>query len=403
MKILIITPRIPYPPFRGDKLKIFNIARILSKNNDVTILTFIDNSESIKNLKELERLGIKTFAVKLSFIESLLSLLPNIFSKIPFQVAFYYSKKMENKIEELIDHEDFDVIYFHLIRSAQYFKSAKQSNALKVLDFTDSVSLYLSRFVKATKNPIKKFFLKWELNRVKKYEQIAKNFDTLFICSEKDKEFLLKTNVHHNIHFLRNGIDSTYFYPDNNVNYEKQRIIFTGNIPYFPNRDAILYFVKNIFPLIKEKFPESKFYIVGQKPPLQIKKLNSKDIIVTGFVQDIRKEYLLSNVNVVPIRFGAGTLNKVIEALALGVPTVASSISVEGLPSEIKKFIFIADTPEQFIHWISLIFEDESIRKTRMKEAQQLVLDMLSWDKIVGEFESYLSSRISQNKILSKK
>lgn len=402
MKLLIITPRIPYPPYRGDKLKIYNIARILSKKNDVTILTFIENSGSIKNLKELEKLGIKTEAVRLSFIESLLKLISNMFSEIPFQVAFFHSKKMGKKINELINQKDFDVIYFHLIRSAQYFESALNSNALKVLDFTDAVSLYLFRFIKATKNPIKKVFLKWELERVKKYEQIAKNFDTLFICSEKDKEFLLKNNVHNNIHFLRNGIDSTYFYPNNNLNYEMQRIIFTGNIPYFPNRDAILYFVKDIFPLLKEKYPKSKFYIVGQKPPLQIKRLQSKDIIVTGFVQDIRKEYLLSNVNVVPVRFGAGTLNKVIEALALGVPTVASSISVQGLPPEIKKYIFIADTPEDFIKWISLIFEDENIRNIRMKEAQKLVLDMLSWDKIVDEFESYLSSRISQNKIISK-
>ncbi|GAB6283125.1 MAG: glycosyltransferase [Ignavibacterium sp.] len=395
MKILIITPRIPYPPYRGDKLKIYNIAKILSERNSVTVLTFFENSESLVSLKELEKLGIKTEAVKLSLIESFINLIPNIFSNLPFQVAYFSSKRMKEKIAGLVNREKYDVIYFHLIRSAQYFQAVSQSKALKVLDFTDTVSLYLARFADVTKNPFKKIALKLELKRIKKYEYIAKNFDTLFICSEKDKEFLVKRKVHNNINFLRNGIDSAYFKPDN-IEYVKYRIIFTGNIPYYPNRDAVSYFVKDIFPLVTAKYPEAKFYIVGQKPPLQIKQLKSRNIIVTGFVEDIHREYLLSNVNVVPVRFGAGTLNKVIEALALGIPTVATSMSIAGLPPEIRKYIFKADTPEEFVDRISLIFEDEDIRNVQMKEAQTLVLNMLSWDKIVGEFESYIASEIKK-------
>lgn len=115
-----------------------------------------------------------------------------------------------------------------------------------------------------------------------------------------------------------------------------------------------------------------------------------------GFVHDIKKEYLLSEVNVVPIRFGAGTLNKVIEALALGVPTVATSLSVAGLPKEIIKYIFIADTPQGFANEIFQIFNDGILLKGKMKEAQEAVQNILNWEKIVNEFERYLLSRTNK-------
>lgn len=395
MKILIITPRIPYPPYRGDKLKIFNISKILSKSNSITILTFYENKNDFVNTVFLEKLGIKTIALKLSLFNSLRNLVANVFSSLPFQVAYYSSKSMGRKIIELTSNENYDVVYFHLIRSAQYLEYVHDPKTLKVLDFTDAVSLYLYRFVEVTKNPLKKLGLKIELDRIQNYEQIALKYDTLFICSEKDKKFLEKRKLHNNIQFLQNGVDPIYFQKEN-ISVEKHRIIFTGNMPYFPNQDAVEHFVKNIFPSVIKKYTDAKFYIVGQKPSRKIRNYAKENIIVTGFIQDIKKEYLLSEVNVVPIRFGAGTLNKVIEALALGVPTVATSLSVAGLPSELKKYIYLADSPSEFLESISQIFEDDNIRINKMKEVQEIVMNMLSWDKIVGEFENYLLSRIGK-------
>lgn len=393
MRILIITPRIPYPPYRGDKLKIFNLSKSLAKNNSVTVLTFHENKKDFAYITELEKFGINIQTVSLPIISSLVKTISAVFLKIPFQVAYFSSKKMVKLIKKTIGQNDFDVIYFHLIRSAQYFDAAGDSKALKVLDFTDAVSLYLSRFADVTKNPVKKIVLKQELDRIQNYEAVAKKFDTLFICSEKDKDYLEKNKLHSNIQFLRNGFDTSQF-SSSKISFVKNRIIFTGNMPYFPNRDAAIYFTKEIFPLVRENYPTSKFYIVGQKPPRELKNLASPNIFVTGFVKDINTEYQLSEVNVVPIRFGAGTLNKVIEALALGIPTVATTMSIAGLPKELKKYILLADNPESFTDKIIYVFENESVRKDMMKEAQEVVSSLLSWDKIVGEFESYLQKRI---------
>jgi polysaccharide biosynthesis protein PslH len=395
LKILIVTLRVPYPPYRGDKLKIFNIAKILARTNSVTLLTLYENKKSLEYSKELKKYGIEVHTVSMSNIASLFKMVLAVFSRLPFQVAYYRSSKMMKKIEQLLALDEYDVAYFHLIRSAQYYDAIKNTEGLKVLDFTDAVSLYLSRFAEVSKNPLKKIALKIELHRIINYEPIAQKFDTLFICSERDKDYLDERNLHPNIQFLLNGFDSEQFRTDE-IPYEKNRVIFTGNMPYFPNRDAALYFCKEIFPLVRENYPTSKFYIVGQKPPKEVRRLESTNIVVTGFVENIKKEYLSSAVNVVPIRFGAGTLNKVIEALALGIPTVATSMSIAGLPKELKKYILIADNPESFAEKIIYVFEHDTVRNDLMKEAQRVVNDLLSWEKIVGQFEAYLKNRITQ-------
>ncbi|PKL83326.1 MAG: hypothetical protein CVV24_05500 [Ignavibacteriae bacterium HGW-Ignavibacteriae-3] len=397
MKVLIITPRIPYPPYRGDKLKIFNIAKTLSRNNSVTIVSFRENRNSRSEERELMKYGPEVRTVSLPLLKSLFNMVLAVFTNIPFQAAYFRSRKMKTEIQKLIERNNYDVIYFHLIRSAQYFEAAKNSKAVKMLDFTDAVSLYLSRFSEVTRNPIKKYTLLIELKRIINYEPIAKKFDTLFICSEKDKDYLEEKKLHPNIQFLRNGFNADLFAPEK-IHFEKNRIIFTGNMPYFPNRDAALYFTKEIFPLVRESYPNSKLYLVGQKPPLEVRKLNSQNVIVTGFVEDIKKEYLLSAVNVVPIRFGAGTLNKVIEALALGIPIVATSMSVAGLPKELKKYIMTADNPATFAEKIIYIFEHESERRELMLEGSEVVRNLLSWNKIIGEFESYLLGRLKEKK-----
>lgn len=395
MKILIITPRIPYPPYRGDKLKIFNISKILVKKNNVHIITFYRNYSDKELIKPLEELGIKVSLIRLTLIESILSALIAVFQAIPFQVAWYKSKRMKKSVEDLLKHNSFDVVYYHLIRSAQYLSENQEKSYLNVIDFTDAVSLYLSRMVEKEKNIFKKIFIKTELKRIRIYENIAERFDALFICSEIDRKFLIDKGIKQDIQILNNGIDTDYFASEKN-DYDFKRIIFTGNMPYYANSDAVIYFTKEILPLITKKDPEVKFYIVGQQPSLMVKQLASENVIVTGYVKDIRAEYLKSAVNVAPMRFGAGTLNKVLESIALGIPVVATSISMLGLPKELAKFVFIADTPKQFANTVLEIINNPSIRNELMVEGKAIIRETLSWNHIVGDFELFLKNKLKE-------
>jgi sugar transferase (PEP-CTERM/EpsH1 system associated) len=394
LNILIITPRIPYPPFRGDKLKIYNLAKNLSENNSVTILTFLRSTNQLNDLANFDKFGIKVKTIKLSIFESIINTAIAIFSRLPFQAAWYKSAKMNRKVAELCSSGEFDVVYYHLIRSAQYFhKSMENGKPLNILDFTDAVSLYLKRFAEVQKNPLIKFLIKVEQKRVVNYEKIAEKFHALFICSEVDKKYLIDSGLNIDIRILNNGIDIDYFQPEK-IKCQINRIIFTGNMPYFANYDAAIYFAEVIFPKILREIPDAEFYIVGQKPPLKIRNLASKNIFVTGFVPDIKLEYLKSAVNVAPMRFGAGTLNKVIESIALGVPVVGTPFAVNGLPKELYKFISVADDEDSFAGQVVTILKNPKIREELLEEGKKVIRNILSWKNVVSGFESYLAQEI---------
>ncbi len=394
MKILIITPRIPYPPFRGDKLKIYNLSKILKNNNNVHILTFLAKSSEEADLESLKEENFSIEVIKQFKYSSLINLIRSFFTSTPFQVSYYYSKKMRNKITELTSKDKYDVVYFHLINNAQYYEAVKNKHTLRVIDFTDATSLYLTRYLEFLKNPFRRLFFTIELKKILKYEQIVKKFDTLFVCSSVDRQFLIKRNVHDNIQLLLNGFDLDTFKFEK-IKKEKGRIVFVGNMTYFPNIDAVVYFSKEIFPLILNKIPEAKLYIVGQNPTQEVLDLQSDNIVITGFVKDLKKEYLVSEVNIAPIRFGSGTLNKIIEAVALGIPIVATSLATQGFPPELKKYLHIKDQPKEIAEEIISILNEDTKIENKLIEGREVISKMLNWGKIVEDLENYLRKRIT--------
>jgi glycosyltransferase involved in cell wall biosynthesis len=288
----------------------------------------------------------------------------------------------------------FDIVHVHLIRMAQYMKN-RPSGTPCVLDLTDAGSLYLERFLKVKKQIIFKFLLKVELKRLKKYENILESFEKTLVCSDVDRKHLLQHAPKAKIDLLYNGIDLEYFTNTRIIIPEPYRIIFTGNMSYFPNTDGIQYFVKDIFPLIKNKIRGAQLYIVGKDPPAKIKKLAKDDIIVTGFVSDIKYYYEQSTVTIAPIRFGAGTLNKILEPMALGIPVVTTSLGVEGLPVQTQRDLMIANNETDFAGAVVQLLTDVELHTRISGNAKSLVRSLYGWEKITEQLQSYYKELIS--------
>jgi len=386
MKILLLTPRVPYPPYRGDKLKIFNLLKRLSKGNSIHLVSFVETKRELEYVEHLRPYCESVDFVSLPRWRSFLQCLFGLFSNLPLQVHYFKSSRMQRLVGRLCKNAQFDIIHTHLIRMAQY--TAGVAHARKVLDLTDAGSLYLKRFLALEKNPLKKLVLKVEVNRIARYESILERFDACFVCSKPDQSALINTAPAANIRIIPNGVDLEYFSNNGSIAYDRLRIIFTGNLTYFPNIDAIFFFVKEIFPLIKKEIPSATFYIVGQSPPSKVRALASHEVVVTGFVEDIKAQYVQSAVAVSPVRFGAGTLNKILEPLALGIPVVATPIGVEGLDLTVRKNILVADNPRGFAMAVVRVMQEPELRGRLSREAMALVRRLYDWDTIVDSLEN---------------
>ena len=389
MKILFITPRLPYPPYKGDKIRAYHQIKYLSQRHSVTLCSFIESKEELSYIGELEKYCeyIETILLKPHF--SYLNAFFCAFSRIPLQVGYYYSRKMKKKIDELLRSERFDIIHTQLVRMTSYTKDHGKSP--KVLDMVDALSLNMKRRLEREKLHMK-LLLRLEYTKLRKYEaDICKAFDKVITCSECDKQFL---SYSENVVVCPNGVDTDFFYFNESTKVSSSDLCFLGNMGYFPNVDAVLFFVKKIFPLVKKKISNVKFYIVGINPPDCIRKLARKyqDVIVTGFVEDVRSYLKKAAVAVYPIRCGSGIQNKVLEAMASGTPVVATQYALEGIQVNPEEHAIIADRPAEFASRTVELLADAGLRQRLATNARRLVEDVYDWDTYGRELETIYAS-----------
>jgi polysaccharide biosynthesis protein PslH len=386
MNILFLTSRIPYPPYRGDKLRILNLIKQLSRRgHSITLRSFIASKREEAYIEPLREFCCDVKTVMLTPVQSVAQCAATIFSRDPFQIAYFRSARMDRLIEETLAAKHIDIVHVHLIRMAQY--GLKINSHPRVLDLTDAGSLYLQRFFDVTKSPVKKIFLREELKRLSRYEHVWTEFEASLVCSEVDKRVLEQKSGGVEVGLLYNTIDISNFPYDPARAIEPNRIIFTGNMTYYPNEDGILYFVKEIFPKIVLRHPKAELYIVGQNPPRSIRDVAAHNIVVTGFVPDIKVEYSKSAVSVAPIRFGAGTLTKILEPMAMGIPIVATSMGAEGLPVKHGRDILIADTPDEYAEAVVRLLNNTQLQHTLGSSAAAMVRSTYSSETIAGSLE----------------
>jgi sugar transferase (PEP-CTERM/EpsH1 system associated) len=385
MRILLLTPSLPFPPHRGDKLKIFNLVRNLSLHHDIVLLTFSTSRKDDRNIPAVRQMCADVLTVRLPVWQSILQCGLNVFSRRPFQVAYFTSGRMRRLLARILSEQHFDVVHTHFIRMAQYTSDLK--GIPRILDLTDAVSLYLERFLATERNVLKRILLKSEYTRMLQYERIIRHYDRTMVCSVVDRKALLNSAPDARVEILENGVDLDFFKPDDAVRSESGTIICTGNMSYFPNANAVQFFAEEIFPLVKRRVPGAKFLVVGQNPPGSVRRLASPDVVVTGTVPDIRPYYLKSVVAVSPVRFGSGTLNKVLEPMALGIPVVATPVGTEGLPIRSGEHLLIAESPADFADRVVELLNNPDLRRRLSSNALELVRTRYGWPQIASKLE----------------
>jgi polysaccharide biosynthesis protein PslH len=396
LKLLFLANRIPYPPYRGDKLKIYNLARRLQDRHELHLLTFVQDKNDFEHKAELEKIFKEVHLVYLPRWRSAVNCIPGLVSKAPLQVNYFYSAALKAKLFHLLRQHSYDAVHVQHLRMSPYLASRK--DIPRILDLPDAFSLYWERRKSIRRNPALAVFENMEQARLLKYERIIDQYDLSLVCSEEDRQYLIKTHGNEHIKLLPNGVDCQTFAPRDHDYSRNDTILFTGNMDYAPNIDAVVYFTGEVLPMIRVRHPQVQFVIAGQKPVPKVLELASEQVQVTGFVKDLAGKYNEASVVVAPLRFGAGTQNKVLEAMAMGVPVVCSNIGFAGLGIQSGQGAIMQTDPSAFAQSVCDLLDSEKKREEVGQCGIQIIKTRFDWDVVALQLEGYFRDVVARTK-----
>lgn len=392
MRIFILLSRIPYPLEKGDKLRAYHQIKVLSENHEI-ILCALNSNRKIDKQKAFALL--QPYCRSVTFVDlSLFGRISNIllaFLKgLPFQTGYFYNAKAAKKIDQLIKQHQPDHLYGQLARTARYLINKPLP---KTIDYQDAFSHGLKRRAKHAG-----IFLKpvlWiEHHRMAAFERfIFDHFDGKTIISEQDKA-LIPHPQRESIVVVRNGVDMKYFKPMNLD--KKQEIVFTGNMNYPPNIDAAQFLANEIMPLVWKKIPHAKLLLAGAQPHAKVRRLAGKKITVTGWLDDIRTAYAQSSVFVAPMRMGTGLQNKLLEAMAMHIPTVTTPLANAALHAENGKELLVGEQADDLAKHLITLLNNKSLQDSIANHAYLFVQKKFNWKEATIPLEKLLTAAGTQ-------
>lgn len=383
MKIVFITSRVPWPLEKGDKLRAYHQLKNLSKKNKIILCAINDTKLHPEAETELKKFCEEIHIYNISKIQIFFNLLRGLFNGLPLQVAYFTSTTAIAKINTLIQEKKPDRIFAQLIRSAEYARY--QKNIPTVLDYMDIFSKGIERRINKV-NILWRWLFKMEWKRLLKYEAAVYNdFDASTIISQQDRD-LLPLPFSTSIAVIPNGVDTNFFKPfPATKDYE---LLFNGNMNYPPNIESVVYLVEKVLPIIWKKKPTLRLLISGASPSNEVLALQSEKVTVTGWVDDIRLSFARSKILVAPMQSSIGLQNKLLEAMAMKLPCITTSLSNNALKAIPDSQILVADSPEQFAIQIQLLLDRPEKAAQLAENGYQMVLDRFNWEQCCNLLEN---------------
>ena len=383
--ILLISRCPPYPLHLGDRLIIWHLARELSQRGyRIDLIAYAQFASDYDETHEYAAYfnGITLIDEPKRGIAQYLqrALLPH--TRFPKDATGAWSSAMWQAITAHLAQNTYDLV--HLFGGIQVYEFANALHGYPIIITPyESFSLYLQRAVEqegGLSTRINHFVAQW-------FERwMFTPYDAVVVLTDKDKAELVRLNPHLNVQVIPNGIDLEFFIAQDAVR-APNTLLFVGNYEYPPNLDAALVLAQTIFPQVQAQMPDAHLQLVGNAPPSELQVLASESITVTGRVPDVRPYLAQAGVFVCPLRVGAGIKNKVLEALAMACPTVATPLSVDGIAVEHEESALIASIDTMPQHVIRLMQQRDLAQKLG-QAGRQLIETKYSWS---GVAEAYIA------------
>lgn len=371
---------------KGDKLRAFYQLDQLNKCHEVHLITLCEKDIDPEHLDIVQGKCHAQYLFYLKPIQRYISILRAILSSLPFETAWFYHPDISKEIQTIINNIKPDHIFCQLTRMAEYVKLMEYK---KTLDYMDCFSIGMERRAHVASWWLS-YLYKTEAKRMKHYEtNIATYFDHHLIISEQDKNQLpLKSKA--KLHVIPNGIHESYLEYSNHTK-QKYSLVFVGNLGYLPNIEAVRVLVRDILKKLPNHFT---LLLGGANPNKEIENYGSSRIHITGWVEDIKEVYHNGKIFVAPIWSGTGQQNKILEAMALGVPCITTTSVNNAIKAIDGTHILIANTIDEFVEQIKRLDQDHVLYTTLVKNAREFVKVHYNWEQIGTQMSSILDLKI---------
>jgi glycosyltransferase involved in cell wall biosynthesis len=379
-RLLVLTPRFPYPTIGGDRIRIIHLCRALSREFELTLLSLCDNREEMR-FEPHDGLFKHIWRVYLPRWRSYLNTLRALPGSRPLQLAYYDCPAFRERVEILLPYHD--TVLAHLIRTGQY---VLDSPIPRVLEMTDAISMNYLRMRHAKGNHSwKRLIYSVEQKRLQRYEtKIVRQFDRVWLTSDVDRQFVDPIEES-DIDVIPNGTDIDllpYRPPVDGAN----TIVFIGNMVSAQNQDACLYFIRTILPRVRAKAPVV-FRIVGNAPEgVRRRFANFEGVELTGRLEHIFEGTEGAFCGVSPVRAAAGIQNKVLEYLALGLPCVTSALGLGGIAARPERDVLLYHDAEEAAAQILRLYENAALRMSLAEAGRELAMQRYDWKNIYRTF-----------------
>lgn len=386
MKILMLTPYLPYPLLSGGQIRTYNLLKNLSKKHQITLFSFIREDSERDYIQELTKYCQAVRVIKRRRAWNIKNILLAGFTPYPFLVSIYLSTKLKKAIEKELNYGNYDLIHAETFYVMPNIPRTKIP--ILLVEQTIEYMVY-QNFVDNLKFwPIKPF-LYFDVVKIKMWEKYFwRKATRLATMSGEDKEIIKKVLPGLKIDIVANGVDIDFFTKTEVKRPKKPTVLFVGNFKWLPNKDAACFLAYEIWPLIKKLIPKAKLWIVGRNPTPEIKKLAVlKDVRVEGEVGDIRQVLGRASVLLAPIRNGRGTKYKVLESMATGLPVVTTPIGIEGIEAGDEREVLIAETERELAKKTVEILKNPKKGSKLAEWAKLLVEKEYNWKKISTQLD----------------
>ncbi len=390
MNILYLCHRFPYPPKRGGKIRPFNMIRHLqASGHQVTVCSL---ARSAAEAEEGAGIAPHCSAFHMGHVQE-----PVQFARMivrlplltPSSMGYFYSAELAAKVRQLLASQKWDLIFVHCSSVAQYV--AHVTDIPKILDFGDMDSQKWLEYANYKPWPLSWGYTLEGTKMLWAEQRLARRFDLCTATTRAEWETLDGYGTGAITGWFPNGVDAGFFSPTDG-SYDADTISFIGRMDYYPNQECMQRFCDQVWPLLREQRPQMKLLIVGADPSPAMQALGQRPgVTVTGSVPDVRPYVRGSALMVAPLAIARGTQNKILEAMAMGVPVVTSRVAAGGVDAEPERHLLVADTPSEIAAAVLRVTGDAAERQRLAAAGRERVLSHHDWARSMQRLDTLIA------------